>query len=206
MRFQCRIIQCCVPLAENALLLATTFPDICSRKSPDRHRVWLQIMGNFAEFGSRTVGLQSCLHHFLSVRPWKKSHPAWCASPFPPLQSGDKTILFLPYRLRRMGRDGRGGRKQSCWQPTVPRALNAILHLHPGPSKVGFTASCSFQEETGIQKESNFPKVTLWNSATSAWALIFTELNQNVFEGRPHLQLLLLLQVHRWRQRDTSTG
>lgn len=73
MRFQCRIIQCCVPLAENALLLATTFPDICSRKSPDRHRVWLQIMGNFAEFGSRTVGLQSCLHHFLSVRPWKKA-------------------------------------------------------------------------------------------------------------------------------------
>lgn len=57
------------------------------------------------QLDSNLVFTTSCLYD-LEKKPFSP-----CTSQFPPLQSGDKTILFLPYRLKRTGKDNRGGRK-----------------------------------------------------------------------------------------------
>jgi hypothetical protein len=68
---------------------------------------------------------------------------------------------------KRLGREGRGGRKQ--WTTNyATKPCNALFNSHLSPAKPCFTTSCSSQEVTGSQKESNFLKVIHWNSATSA--------------------------------------
>lgn len=120
------------------------------------------VTGHFAEFGIRTVGLKSCLHHFLSVWPWEKPFSQG-TSPFPPLQSSDKILFFLSHRHEDWG--GSGEKEGNNLTKYLPCTRHLNIFILTTILQRNSTISCLSDEKTDSISKVTFPGAVLLSAS-----------------------------------------